>query len=142
MRWGWTAVLIALGSGSCVIPVDTQGAEAIPSEIALASLQELLPKAAYVSCIEPRASFLQSELLGWTVDEKGVEFRTRREEPFRLLWSASRGAELARVPLSYEVRVFMATPTDPRKALFHFNWREEAPARRAVELFEALRGDR
>ena len=142
MRWRWTAVLVALASGSCVIPVDTQGAEAIPTEVAVASLRELLPNAAYVSCTEPRESFLQSDVLAWTVNNEGVEFRTRREKSFRLLWSMSRGAELARVPLSYEVRVFMATPSDPRKSLFHFNWRDEASARRAVELFEALRGDR
>ncbi|HVR83989.1 MAG TPA: hypothetical protein VMU54_06725 [Planctomycetota bacterium] len=142
MKWRWTAILVALASESCVIPVDMQGAEAIPTEVALSGLQDLLPRAAYVSCTEPRASFLQSDVLAWTVDEKGLEFRTRREEPFRLLWSASRGAELARVPLSYEVRVFMATPTNPRVTLFHFNWRDEAPARRAAELFEALRGDR
>ena len=142
MRFRWTALLVALASGSCVIPVDTKGAEAIPTEVAVAGLQELLPKAAYVSCTDPRVSFQQSEVLAWTVDQNGVEFRTRREEPFRLLWSGSRGAELARVPLSYEVRVFMATPTNPRQSLFHFNWKEEAPARRAVELFEALRGDR
>jgi len=142
MRGRWAALLVVLGSGSCMIPVDTQRAESIPAEVAVTALQELLPKAAYVGCNDPRASFNQSEVRGWTVDEKGLEFRTNREKPFRFLWSDSRGAELARVPLAYEVRVFMVTPTNPRKSLYRFSWKDEAPARRAVELFEALRGDR
>lgn len=142
MRSRLAAVLLALGSASCVIPVDTKGADSIPGEVAVSGLRDLLPKAAYIACTDPRASFLQSEIKGWTVDDKGIEFQTRREEPFRLLWSGSRGAELAKVPLSYEVRVFMSTAKNPRKDLFRFSWKEEEPARRAVELFEALRGDR
>ena len=142
MTWRWTALLVALSAGSCVIPVDSKGAEAIPTEMAVATLRDLLPTAIYVGCTDPRASFLQADVKDWSVDEKGVEFRTPREEPFRFLWSGSRGAELTRGPLSYEVRVFMVTPDNPRKVLFRFSWKEEAPARRAVELFEALRGDR
>jgi hypothetical protein len=134
--------LAALSSCRAEIPIDTQGAEAIPTELALAKLRELLPKAAYLSCTDPRVSLMQSEIRAWALDEEGLEFRGPGKEPFRLAYSAIRGAELAKVLLSFEVRVYVATPTDPRKDLFRFNWREEDPARRATELIEALRGDR
>jgi len=49
---------------------------------------------------------------------------------------------LTGLPLSVELRVFVATPKDPRKDLFRFSWREEEPARRCLEYFEALREDR
>jgi hypothetical protein len=136
------ALPVALAAGSCLIPIDTRGSAAIPTEVAVARLRELLPTAVYVGCTEPRVSFMKDDIQGWTVNEKGVEIRTRREEPFRLLWSDLRGAELMNVPLSYEVRVTMATPANPRKSLYRFSWKEEEPARRAVELLEALRGDR
>jgi hypothetical protein len=143
-RKGLTLLLALAALSSCreAIPVDTQGAESIPAELAVAKLGELLPKAAYLSCTDPRVSFMQAEIRAWSLDEKGLEFRGPGKEPFRLAYSAIRGAELAKVLLSFEVRVYVVTPKDPRKDLFHFNWREEEAARRATELFEALRGDR
>ena len=132
-------VLGAVTSCRNIIPLDTQGADAIPTEMAVAKLKELLPQAAYLSCTDPKASFMQSEIKGWTIDEKGIEFQTRNPEPFRLAYSEIQGADLGKVLVSYEVRVYTATAQNPRKDLFHFNWRQEEPARRAVELFEALR---
>ena len=134
--------LATLGSCREAIPVDTRIAEAIPAELAVVRLKELLEKAAYLSCTEPKASFMQSEIREWTVDQKGVEFRGPGKEPYRLPYSSLRGAELTKVLLSFEVRVYVDTPANPRKDLFRFNWRQEEPARRAVELFESLREDR
>jgi hypothetical protein len=142
MTWRWMALPAALAVASCAIPIDTRGSAAIPTEVAVARLRDLLPTAVYVGCTEPRVLFGKDDLLGLTVNEKGVEIRIPREEPFRLLWSDLRGAELLKFPLSYEVRVTMATPANPRKYLYRFSWKEEEPARRAVELLEALRGDR
>jgi hypothetical protein len=138
----WMAIPVALAAASCSIPVDTRGSASIPTEVAVARLRDLLPTADYVGRTEPRVWFMKDDIQGWTVDEKGVEIRIPRDEPFRLLWSDYRGAELMKVPLSYEVRVIMATPANPRKNLYRFSWKEEEPARRAVELFEALRSDR
>lgn len=142
MRWRGLAVWTVLAGASCTIPVDTRGSAAIPTEIAVAQLRDLLPTAVYVGCTDPKVWYGKGAIQGWTLDLKGMEIRTSREEPFRLLWSDLRGLELVHVPLSYEVRVTMATPANPRKSLYRFNWDEEAPARRAVELLEALRSDR
>jgi hypothetical protein len=140
-----TALLFVLaGLSACREPiaVDTRAAEGIPSKIAIEGLRDLLPKVVYLSCGDPRIEISRSEVTSWTVDEKGVELRTRPGVSHRLAFSSIRGADLAKLPLSVELRVFVATPKDPRKDLFRFSWREEEPARRCLEYFEALREDR
>ncbi|RPH46228.1 MAG: hypothetical protein EHM91_07205 [Planctomycetota bacterium] len=135
---------ILAGLSACREPiaVDTRAAEGIPSKIAIEGLRELLPKVVYLSCGDPRVEISRSEVTSWAVDEKGVELRTRAGLSHRLAFSSVRGADLAKLPLSVELRVFVATPKDPRKDLFRFSWREEEPARRCLEYFEALREDR
>ena len=137
-------LLLAAGLGSCRDPiaVDTRAAEGIPSKIAIEGLRDLLPKASFLSCGEPRIEISRSEVTSWTVDDKGVELRTRRGTTHRLAFAAIRGTDLTKLPLSYELRVFAATPKEPRKDLFRFSWRDEEPARRSLEYFEALREDR
>jgi len=136
------AALAALNSCRQPIEIDTRAAEGIPAKIAIEGLRDLLPKAAYLSCGEPRVEISQSEVTSWTVNDKGVELLTKTRGSFQLAFSAVRGTDLAKLPLSFELRVFAETPKEPRKDLFHFNWREQEPARRATELFEALREDR
>jgi len=135
-------VLVALALGSCAIPVDREAAESIPTDLAVSKLAELLPKAAYVKSLDPWVSVDQSDIKAWSVTKDGFEFRSSRKEPFRLLWSFSRGTEVSKVPLRYEVRLYAMVPGNARKAVYHFYWKDEAEARRAAELFEALRGDR
>jgi len=136
--------LILAGTVSCRDPiaVDTRAAEGIPSKIAIAGLDELLPKVVYLSCGEPRVEISRSEVTSWKVDAKGVELRTKAGAAHRLAYSTVRGTDLTKLPLSFELRVFAATSKDPRKDLFRFNWRDEEPARRCLESFEALREDR
>ena len=135
-------MLAALGACKQAIRVDTRAASSIPTEVAVSKLKELLPKAAFLSCNEPRATVAQTDIKAWTVDAKGFEFRTTRGESFRLAFSSIRGLELTKIPLSYELKVFAATPQDARKDLYRINWKEEAPARQSLELFEALREER
>jgi len=140
MSRAWTAALLLMAS--CAIPIDREAADSIPTDLAVAKLRELLPMASYVSCMDPRVSINQTDIQGWSVTPEGLEFRSGHHDPFRLSWAASRGAELSRIPLRYEVRVYVAVSGNPRKDLYHFYWNEEAEARRAAELFQSLRGDR
>ena len=142
MKRLFLGVPIALALASCAIPLDRDAAKSIPTELAVSKLRESLPKAMYVSCSDPWVSINQSDIKAWSVTDEALEFRSSRKEPFRLLWSASRGAELSKIPLQYEVRVYVAVQGNPRKDLYRFYWKDEAEARRAAELFESLRGDR
>ena len=139
-----TLLFVLAGLGSCREPiaVDTRAAEGIPSKIAIEGLRELLPKVVYLSCGEPRVEISRSQVAYWTVDGKGMELRTKAGVSHRLAFSSIRGTDLTELPLSFELRVFAATPKDPRKDLFRFSWRDVEPARRALEYFEALREDR
>jgi hypothetical protein len=134
------AVLLLLSS--CSIPVDPETSKSIPTELAVAKLREMLPTASYVSCLDPRVSIDQADIVSWSVTNEALEFRTEGRVPFRITWAASRGVELFKVPLRYEVRLFGVTPGNPRKDLYHFYWKDEGDARRAAELLESLRGDR
>ena len=135
-------VLVVLGTAACSIPLDRESAQSIPRELAVGKLKEILPKAMYVGCVDPWVSIDQSDIKGWSITDEALEFRSSRKDEFRLLWSASRGAELSKVPLRYEVRVYVAVQGNPRKLMYRFYWKDEAEARRAAELFESLRGDR
>jgi len=143
MIWRWAVVLLLPALSSCAIAIDTSAAASIPAEIAVAQLRGLLPTVAYFSCLTPQVTVDQIDIEGWTVDEKGLEIRTKEREPFKISWSESRGAEAVKIPLlRYEVRLFVADGDKPRKEHFHFNWKDEEPARKAAELLEALRGDK
>lgn len=134
------AVLLLLSS--CTIPLDPEASKSIPTDLAVSKLREMLPTASYVNCFDPRVTIDQADIQAWSVTPEALEFRTEGRVPFRLYWAVSRGAELVQVPLRYEVRVYGMAPGNERKVLYHFNWKEETPARRAAELFESLRGDR
>jgi hypothetical protein len=136
----WTAILVALASGSCTISIDPRAAS-IPTEVAVSNLKELLPKSSSVSFVEPELVVNQSEIRGWKVDHTGLEFQPGRMEPFRLAWSDSRGVELVKFPLRFELRIFVAVP-GRRKDHLHITWKDGRDARHAAELFESLRGDR
>jgi hypothetical protein len=110
--------------------------------MAVAGLRELLPKTVYLSCGEPRVEISASQVGSWSVDDKGVEIRTTVKASYRLAYSSVKGTDLTKLPLSYELRLYVAADKAAPKDLFRFNWRQEEPARRALEYFEALREDR
>jgi hypothetical protein len=136
-------LLLLLAGLGCrtAIPVDTKAAQAIPAALAIDGLRDLLPKASFLGCGEPTISFMKSDVKEWVINNKGVEFRTKKDS-YRLDFSRMRGTELTKVPLSYEVRVFVGAPPNVRKDFFRFNWTDEQTTRRAMEYFEALREDR
>ena len=138
MTGRWAAVLlVALGSASCAISVDTSSAAAIPTGVAVPRLYELLPKSTYI-VTETKISADQRGIEAWVVTEQGLEIRIKDREPFRLAWSDTRGAALSKQLGRYELRVYGHSP---RREVLRINWGREDDARRAVELFEALRGD-
>jgi hypothetical protein len=136
---GLVLALAALAGCRQPVPVDTRAAQAIPAEIAVEGLRDLLPKAVFLGCGEPTISFQQDEIKSWTIDEKGVEFRPKGKDPYRMPYSAIKETALTKVILSYEVRVFVGTPPAVGRDFFRFNWRDEQTSRRALEFFEALR---
>ena len=127
-------VLAALTGCREPIVVDTKTAAAIPAEIAISGLRELLPKAAYAGRGMPARSFAQNEIKGWSVDEKGVEFRTKTNDPHAFPYASIKGSELVKVPLSYEVKLSLGG-----QDYFRFTWKDEDSGRRAAEFFESLR---
>lgn len=138
-------VLLALAAPCCRQPmvVDTSGAEMIPAEVAVAKLRELLPTVDVVGCTVPRAIYTGAEVSVWKVDGKGVEFQAAGKEPLRLAYADITGARLDRLGgTDYQVRIFTPAQENPKKDHFHFNWKDEAKARRALELIEALRRKR
>ena len=135
-------VLLALAPASCRQPmvVDTSGAELIPAEVAVARLGELLPTVNVVGCSVPRAIYNGTEIKEWKVDPKGVEFRAEGREPFRFAYAEITSARLDQLGgTDFQLRIFTAAQENPKKDHFHFNWKDEAKARRAFELIEALR---
>jgi hypothetical protein len=124
------------------IAVDTKSAKAIPAELAVEQLRELLPKAAFLGCGEPTISFMQDEITSWMIDDKGIEFRPKGKDPYRMSYSAIKGTQLNKVILSYEVRIFVGSPPNVERDFFRFNWRDEQQSREALEYFEALRQTR
>lgn len=140
----WTAVvLLALGS-ACrqPVPVDTSQAQFIPVPVAVDNLRELLPTAEVVGCTVPKALFEQKEIKEWKVDATAVEFRVEGRAPFRVAYSEITSTQVDKILGGFQVRLFTAAQTDPKKHHFHFNFRDDVPARRAIELIDALRSKR
>lgn len=138
-------VLTAFAAASCRQPmvVDTSGAEMIPAEVAVAKLGELLPTVNVVGCSVPRAIYNGTEIQEWKVDGKGVEFRAGGKDPLRFMYAEITSARLDRLGGSdFQLRIFTPAQENPKKDHFHFNWKDEATARRALELIEALRRKR
>ena len=144
MRLRPTLVLAVLAASACrqPVPVDTSGAQYIPAPVAVENLWDLLPKAQVVGCTVPKAIFEQEEIKEWKIDAGGLEFRVERRAPFHLAFPEIISTRVDRILGGFQLRVFTAAQTDARKEHFYFIFREEAPARRAIELIEALRSKR
>ena len=136
-----TAVLALLAASACRQPmaVDTSGAQFIPAPVAVENLQKLLPTALVVGCTMPKAIFQTEEVKGWKIDAEAIEFTAEKHAPFRIAFSKITETKADRLFGGYQARIFTPDQTDARKEHFYFNFRDEAPARRAVELIDALR---
>jgi hypothetical protein len=142
MRAMAVAPVVLLFFASCrqTMNVNTESSESIPSEVAVSKLQELLPTVDFVKCRSPRATIEHEELKDWKIDATGVGFRG--QAPYRFRYLDIRSTEFARIsgnrPI-YQVVLFLSEGGLEPKGLFSFNWLDETRARKALELFEAMR---
>lgn len=97
--------------------VNTSESAYIPRDVALDGLKELLTTSDGAPPI--------------AVDDEGLGLPDRR-----IAFKDISATRLDKVALYYQVRVF----TPERPDVLRLNWTKEAPARRALELLDALRG--
>ncbi|HXF83508.1 MAG TPA: hypothetical protein VNN19_12230 [bacterium] len=124
-----------------LVRVDTTEAKDIPREIAVDKLREVLPTAEQVICTLPSERLRPSEIKEWTISSASVQMRVSRGEPFVLPYGDITELRLEKVSDGryWVVKVFTSIQTNPGKEHYQFVWKNEESARRALELFEALR---
>lgn len=143
-RWA-LPVAVLLAAAGCrkreLVRVDTSEARDIPREVAVDKLRELLPTAEQVICTLPSERLRQSEIKEWTISGTSVQMRVARGEPFVLPYGEITDLRLEKVSDGryWVVKVFTAIQKNPGKDHYQFVWKNEESARRALELFEALR---
>lgn len=139
----WLVVVAAAAmlTASCKKPLeyDSSGAQFIPTDLAVGELKELLPTSVSVRCSEPKVTAVTSKVTGWVVEADHLEFEVEEQGRCRLEFADITKLGLNRLNIFYEVRVHTTYEAREWKEHFRFSWKEEAPARRAVELLEALR---
>lgn len=137
LRWALLAVVLAT---SCRKPlvVDTSSAALIPRDVAIERLKEALAKAETAELSQPRHWLGQAEIKEWAVDDKGLEARAAGRASVGVAFRDVTATRLDRVALYYQVRIFTAAQPGPKKDYVHFNFQAEEPARRALELLDAL----
>ncbi len=138
------AVLVLALAFACRQPMkaDTSAARLIPREMAVEKLREVLPTAEVLGCTLPKGTFAAADIREWKVDDRGVEFRAAGRDPFRFAHADVTATRLDRLGAYCQVRVYTSAQPDPKKDHFHFNFRFEESARRALELLDALRPER
>lgn len=132
-------VLLLLAASCRHIPVDTSAARLIPRDLAVEELRSVLAQATYTACAEPRASMERREIREWAVDADGLEARREGKPPLRAAFQGVTGARLEQYGVLYRVMLFTAAHPGPRGDFMRIHWSKEEPARRALELIEALR---
>lgn len=120
------------------ISVDTSSSKFIPSDVAVERLKEVLATADTVGCTLPKHSLERSEIKEWKIDELGLEARAAGQVPIRVAFKDVTGVQLEQFNQIYLVRIFTPAQSNPRKDFVHFIWTSEKPARRALELIDAL----
>jgi hypothetical protein len=115
------ALLAALGCRQQML-VDTSESAFIPRDVALDGLKEVLLTADGAPPVD--------------VDDEALELRPPGRVPLRVAFKDLSATRLDKVALYYQVRLF----TPERPDILRLNWTSEAPARRALELIDALRG--
>jgi hypothetical protein len=119
------------------VPVDTSEAGDIPREVALQKLRELLPTAEYLYCTAPKETLKGSEVRGLSVLSAQLDIDHGRGKRLSLTYSDISIVNLEQVGKYYTARVYTALHAD--RELFGFQWRQEDPAKRAVELLASLK---
>ncbi|HYF01450.1 MAG TPA: hypothetical protein VEJ18_21185 [Planctomycetota bacterium] len=134
-------LFLLLAAVSCRQPiaVDTSAAKLIPRDLAVEQLRDALAKADYAACTSPKTTLDRKEIREWAVDGDGLEARAEGKPPIRVAWKDVTATRLEKVALLYQMRIFTASRPGPQEDYVHVNWPKEAPARRALELVDALR---
>jgi hypothetical protein len=134
-------VLLAALAPACKsrkpVPVDTSEAGDIPREVALQKLRDLLPTAEYVYCTAPKETLKGSEVRSLTVQASLLEVHHGKGKTLTLTYVDITGVNLELIGKYYTARVY--TTANPDRELFGFQWRQEDPAKRAVELLASLK---
>jgi hypothetical protein len=130
------AVVVLAACQSQVIPVDVSQAKYIPKAVARDELGQLLPTSQEVLW-QPPTVWLRAEAREWVVDEAGVELRVEGRG-HRLAYAEIKEVRLELVSPNYLVRVYVPSGAEGKEQL-QVRWRAEEPAKRLVELLEALR---
>lgn len=139
MRICCAGVLLIL-TAACRQPivVDTSGSKFIPRDVALERLREVLATADTISCTIPKHSLGRTEIKEWKIDDLGLEARADGQVPIRVAFKDVTGTRLEQFNQVYLVRIFTPAQPNARKDYMHFIWNSEKPARRALELLDAL----
>jgi hypothetical protein len=136
-------VLLFLASCRQTMTVNTDSSESIPAEVAVSKLQELLPTVDSVECRSPKATIEHEKLKEWKIDATGVGFHGQDNDQYRFRYADIRSTEFTRVHTGsqpiFEVALFVPGEDLQPKDMFRFNWFDETRARKALELFEAMR---
>ena len=132
--------VLLLLAASCRIPlaVDTSGSKFIPREIAIERLKEVLATADGASCTLPKISLARDEIREWKVDDLGLEALAAGKDPIRVAFKDVTGTGIDQLNTYYQLKIFTPAQPNPGKGHVRINWRLEAPARRALELIDAL----
>ena len=120
------------------LPVDTSASRFIPRDVAIDRLKELLASADSIERTVPRAWFKGDEVTEWIVNDERLEARGGTKPAVGVAFKDVTATRLERVNLFYQLRIFTPAQTNPKKDFLHVNWTQEEPARRALELVDAL----
>jgi hypothetical protein len=111
----------------------------IPREAALEKLRGTLPTAEYTYCTLPKHTIKQTEIHGFTIRNEGFEIDHGREKKLTLSYVDITAVKLELIGKYYTVRIYTTVQTEKDKDHFGFQWRQEEPAKRAVELLLSLK---
>jgi hypothetical protein len=135
-------VLAAALAPSCkshkALPPPTEPLD-IPREAALQKLRETLPTAEYTYCTLPKYNLKQTEIKGFTIRNEAFEIDHGRERKLVLSFADITAVRLEQIGKYYTVRIYTSVQTEKEKDHFGFQWRQEEPAKRAVELLLSLK---
>ena len=121
------------------VAVDTTEAAEIPREVAIQKLGELLPTVEYTYCTLPKYSLKPSEIKGWRIRSDAVEIDLGKAKELVLSYADITQVRLELMGRYFTAKVFTSVQVDKEKAHFEFQWKQEEPAKRAVELFSSLK---
>ena len=144
-HWKWL-LLVAVLAPACrrtqQVEVDTSQAQDTPRELAIEKLREVIPTAYQFGLTDPKYRWKLTRIEKWVVDAKGFEAHPVDVQAYRLDYASILSTRLEEGTKYSDVRLVTRAGTEETpEASTYFTWRRDPDAaRRALELFEALRG--